>query len=313
MKKLLLLAALACGYLTATAAPTPPTALDSAARMQAYVDSVNATFHYQTGRVQLPENLGELAVPAGFRYLDADQSKRLLTQVWGNPDGSSLGMLMPADRGPLSKNNWAFVLEYEGMGYVKDDDAADIDYDDLLKDMQSYTEEANAERTQAGYEPVTLVGWAAKPYYDKGLNVLHWAKVLKFGNSATNTLNYNVRLLGRKGVLNLNAVGETSQLAEVRSTIPNVIKSVTFTKGLRYADFNPELDEVAAYGIGGLVAGKVLAKVGFFAIILKFWKIGLALLAGAWTAIRRFFGGKAKDDELQPVLAGGDPSDETPA
>jgi uncharacterized membrane-anchored protein len=34
--------------------------------------------------------------------------------------------------------------------------------------------------------------------------------------------------------------------------------------GHRYADFNPDVDEVAACGIGALVAGKVAAKAGLF-------------------------------------------------
>ncbi|AIZ65272.1 hypothetical protein PK28_14630 [Hymenobacter sp. DG25B] len=299
LKKFLLLAVL--GLLQLSAAATTPEVAERTAREKAYADSVNATFHYQTGKVALPQSLGDLTVPAGFRYLDSDQSKRLLTEVWGNPQGESLGMLLPADRGPLSDNNWAFVLQYEDMGYVKDDDADEINYDDLLKEMQEDTEQENKGRVEAGYEPVTLVGWAAQPYYDKKLNVLHWAQELKFGEATENTLNYNVRLLGRKGVLILNAVGNTSQLPEVRSSIPNVIPSVTFANGLRYADFQPDLDQVAAYGIGGLVAGKVLAKVGFFALILKFWKVLLALAAGGWSVIRRFFGGK-EAEEAEPAL-----------
>lgn len=270
---------------------------------------MQATLHYQTGRVLLPGSIGEITLPAGFRYLDVEQSNRVLTTFWGNPNGESLGMIFPNSKGPLDAGSWAFVVEYEQMGYVKDDDANDIDYNDLLQDMQADTEEANQERIDAGYEPLTLVGWAATPYYDKNLNVLHWAKELKVGQATENTLNYNVRLLGRKGVLNLNAVGSVSQLAEVRQTIPGIISSISFSKGLQYGDFNPNLDEVAAYGIGGLVAGKVLAKVGFFALILKFWKIGLALLAGAWTAIRRFFGAKVAPE---PALADGPTPDPEP-
>ena len=45
-------------------------------------------------------------------------------------------------------------------------------------------------------------------------------------------------------------------------------------------DFNPEMDEVAAYTIGGLVAGKLLAKVGLFALLLKNIKLVIfAILA----------------------------------
>ena len=293
MKKLLLLLALAGTHLATFATPTPP---DSVDREQAYIDSVQATLHYQTGRVTFPDNLGSLAVPKGFRYLDASQSEYVLTKLWGNPNGESLGMLFPADRGPLDDNNWAFAIEFDPAGYVQDDDAADIDYDDLLKEMQDDTEEGNAEREAAGFGRVMLVGWASKPYYDAKLNVLHWAKELRFSGTPTTTLNYNVRLLGRKGVLNLQAIGDMTQLPEIRSTIPAVIQSVEFAKGQQYADFNPELDEVAAYGIGGLVAGKVLAKVGALALAAKFWKVILAVVAGCGAAIRRFFSGKPTDE-----------------
>ncbi len=83
---------------------------------------------------------------------------------------------------------------------------------------------------------------------------------------------------------------------------------MSFTKGEQYADFNPSLDQVAAYGIGGLIAGKVLAKVGLFAVILKFWKLGLLALSGAWAGVKRFFAGKGKAPGLAP--AGPAPDDE---
>ncbi|MBC8084452.1 MAG: DUF2167 domain-containing protein [Hymenobacter sp.] len=188
------------------------------------------------------------------------------------------------------------MIEYDPSGYVQDDDAADIDYDDLLKEMQDDTEEANAEREAAGFERIMLVGWASTPYYDAKLNVLHWAKELRFSGTSATTLNYNVRLLGRRGVLNLQAIGDMPQLPEIRSTIPAIIRSVEFAKGQQYTDFNPEIDEVAAYGIGGLVAGKVLAKVGAFALIAKFGKVILAVVAAGWAAIRRFGGGKSTND-----------------
>ena len=44
----------------------------------------------------------------------------------------------------------------------------------------------------------------------------------------------------------------------------DVIAFTNFNEGNRYEDFDPELDKVAAYGIGALVAGKVAAKAGLF-------------------------------------------------
>jgi uncharacterized membrane-anchored protein len=295
-KPLFSLVLLLLAVANASAKPVPkPAVVDSAARYRAAVDSIQGTLHYQTGHLVLPGGIGELTVPAGYRYLDSAQSRRVLTTYWHNPDGTSLGMLFPKDKGPLDENSWAYVIEYDEMGYVKDDDAEDIDYSDLLADMQKDLEEENPEREKAGYEAVYLMGWGANPYYDKDQHALHWAKVLRFGSSPDSTLNYNVRLLGRKGVLVLNAVASPEQLTEIKASIPALLASVSFAKGQQYTDYNASIDEVAAYTIGGLVAGKVLAKVGFFAIILKFWKLGLLALGGVWAAIKRFFGISSKD------------------
>ncbi|MFD2721412.1 DUF2167 domain-containing protein [Hymenobacter monticola] len=312
MKKALLVLATLAVHFTAQAAPKPPmTAADSAARRTFVIDSLNNSLHYQQGHITLPGGISELQVPRGFRYLDSAQSRTVLTRYWGNPDGRSLGMLFPEKSNPLDDGAWAYVIEYDASGHVKDDDADDINYDDLLKDMREDMAEGNKERTEAGYPAVTLVGWASPPYYDKTNHTLHWAKTLQFGEGADNTLNYNVRILGRKGVLILNAVGASKDLAAIKASIPGLLSAVTFNKGQQYTDFNPGLDEVAAYGIGGLIAGKVLAKVGLFAVLLKFWKLGLLALSGAWAAIKRFFGGKGKQEELAPA-GGPAPDPETP-
>ena len=275
--------------------PKPaPVVLDSAAMQaayfKAYADSVNTALHYQQGHLTLPGGIGELTVPRGFRYLDSAQASFVLHKLWKNPPQPNLGMLFPADRGPLDDSAWAYTIRYDPIGYVKDDDANDIKYDELLTDMQRETEEENPDRTAAGYEAVHLLGWGATPYYDKAQHTLHWAKLVRFGSGIDETLNYNVRILGRKGVLVFNAIAVPGQLAEIKTSIPGLLANVSFARGEQYTDYNPGIDQVAAYTIGGLVAGKVLAKVGFFAIILKFWKLGILALGGAWAAIKRFFG-----------------------
>ena len=105
----------------------------------------------------------------------------------------------------------------------------------MLKDMQADMREANTWREENGYEPVQLVGWAAAPRYDAEGKKLHWAKELKFGDSETNTLNYNIRVLGRKGVLVLNFVANMDQLAEIEASVPAVLAATEFNPGQRYA------------------------------------------------------------------------------
>jgi uncharacterized membrane-anchored protein len=257
--------------------------------VQLEMQQIENSLQYQTGVISLNDGLATLTVPPGFKFLDAEQAEYVLTELWGNPKtGTTLGMLVPAQYGVLDSNSWVFNVEFDEIGYVRDDDASDIDYGDLLKTMQEETLDGNTERAAAGYEAIELVGWASEPYYDNEQKVLHWAKELKFGDTEENTLNYNVRVLGRKGVLVLNAIAGMNSLPEVKNNIATVTNSVSFEKGHSYFDFNPDVDEVATWTIGGLVAGKVLAKVGFFAFLLKFWKVLAIAAAAAGSAVLKF-------------------------
>ena len=263
------------------------TEIDSA---KLFFDSLEASFQYQHGEIQLDNGIGTLNVPPGFRFLDSEQSEYVIHEMWGNPpDAPTLGMIIPENIGLTNERSWAFIITYDEMGFVKDDDADEVDYDELLKEMQSDAASANKERVEQGYESIAIIGWAAKPYYDSEKKVLHWAKEIKFGENDGTTLNYNVRILGRKGVLVLNAVASMMELPEVQQNIEPVLASFSYADGNKYADFNPSMDEVAAWTIGGLVAGKVLAKAGILALLLKNIKlIGLAL-AGLATAAWKWY------------------------
>lgn len=222
-----------------------------------------ASLTWQQGDVSVGDDLATLALGEDLRFVGPEDAGRLL-QAWGNPPGEPpLGMIFPASLSPFADEAWGVVVTYEEEGHVDDEDAADIDYAELLEEMQSDTKERNKERAEAGFGTVDLIGWAEPPHYDASSKKLYWAKDLDFGEGE-HTLNYAVRILGRKGVLELNAVASMSQLPMIRGEMTKVMERVDFQTGNRYADFDPDLDEVAAYGIGALIAGKAAAKVGLF-------------------------------------------------
>ena len=259
-----------------------------------------ASLDYQTGTIEFPSCKAKMVVPTGFKYLNAEQAIFVLSDIWGNPkDTTILGLLVPEGKGVLGSDSWVFTLTFDPIGYVEDDDAEDIDYDELLEQIQTETQEANPSRVQMGYQSVEIIGWASKPYYDKDKKVLHWAKEANFGGDSINTLNYNLRILGKDGVFVVNAIASIEELNEVKPTIDNVLASIEFEKGNTYFDFNPDVDNVAAYTVGGLVAGKVLTKVGFFAVIAKFGKVILLGLVAALGAIWSFITGKKKKEVVQ--------------
>ena len=266
-------------------------------QLEAYqksLDSINNSFIYEYGKISLQNGIAEIDVPKGYKFLDAKQSKYVLSDLWGNPPSEVLGMLFPEHISPVSDNfTYAVEITYSNDGYINDDDAKDLNYDDLLEEMQDDTNEVNPERKKLGYPEIQLVGWAAKPFYDATNKKLHWAKELSFEGEEINTLNYNIRVLGRKGYLNLNAIGTIDILPEFNKDVDEILNSVHFTSGNKYSDFNPDIDEVAAYGIGGLIAGKLLAKAGFFALLLKFWKFIAIGAVGLFSVFKkRIFGSK---------------------
>jgi uncharacterized membrane-anchored protein len=150
-----------------------------------------------------------------------------------------------------------------------------------------------------------LVGWAQKPYYDQASHKLYWAKELRVDGSGHDALNYDIRILGRRGVLVLTAVAGMDELATVLAGMPPVLQAVEFDPGHRYSEFDPKVDKVATYGIAALVAGGVLAKVGFFKLLLgallaakKFIVLGfLAVVA----FFKRFFKGPSAQKEIPEV------------
>jgi uncharacterized membrane-anchored protein len=260
-------------------------------------EEFEATLGYQTGTISLRGGMATLHLPKSFRYIGPESSRRLLTEAWDNPPDTAegtLGMLIPSGVSPLATEGWGIVIRYEENGYVNDKDAASIDYTRLLKQMQDSAAAANEERHEQGFESVRLVGWAEPPSYDPAAHKLVWAKELVFGDDADHTLNYSIRVLGRRGVLVLNAVAGMNQLPSIRSQTRDLLAAVDFSEGHRYTDFLPGKDKAASYGITGLIVGATAAKAGLFKLlwvgILAFKKAVVVGLLALGAAIKRFFG-----------------------
>lgn len=260
-----------CGLASSAADAPANSESNRATQVQQLVNHLKLT----SGEVTLRGGIAKVVLPSSLRYLNSSDTDTVLTKIWGNPKGNeTLGMLVPSGFDPRDESSWAVILTFEEDGYVKDDDAAKIDYTKLLADMKEQVREASKQRQKDGYEPIELVGWAAQPHYDAAAKKLYWAKELKFGNSSEHTLNYNLRLLGRRGVLVLNAVAGINQLKVIESATPTILTAVNFQEGHRYADFNGSTDKVATYGLAALVAGGIAAKAG--------------LLKGLWLGILAF-------------------------
>jgi uncharacterized membrane-anchored protein len=237
-------------------------------------EALVSALKWQTGTITLKDDLAKINLGPNFRFLGATDSDKVLHDLWQNPhDPTVLGMIFPVDKGPIDRGNWEFVVSYSAEGYVKDDDANSINYGDLLKKMQADTAEENKERAKDGEPTLDLVGWAEPPHYDKATHKLYWAQDLEVVDEQKHVLNYNIRILGRRGVLDLTGLGKIDQLQEIKDNTPEILSMVDFQPGNTYAEFDPKIDKVAEYGLAGLIAGGVLAgaaKLGLFGLLFKY-------------------------------------------
>jgi len=277
----------AAGLAFAQDAPAPAgerqlTPEEIQAANEAYIAKTLAGINYDEGTVQLPGGIARLELPAGFRFIDAAEARKVVVDLWGNPPQQAsdlMGMVVPGGESLENPDSWAIVVSFSEDGYVSDKDADEIDYNDLLSQLKEGNRQANEALEGQGFPSLELVGWAVPPRYDKQNKVLHWAKQLKAPESDEDTLNYNVRVLGRRGLLVLNGVAGMSRVADVEAATPGIVSMVQFNKGHRYADFNEATDKKSDYSLAGLVLGgavaaKVAAKAGLLA------KLGAILLAG---------------------------------
>lgn len=253
---------------------------------RAQKETIVSALQWQTGTITLKDGIAKIALKDGFRFLGAADAQKVLHEVWDNPeDPNVLGLLFPKDQGPLTPDGYAITVAYENGGYVKDTDADKINYDDLLKTMKQDVHGANEERVKEGYPAMELTGWAQPPRYDKDTHKLYWAKQFTVGNGDGGALNYDIRILGRRGTLVLSVLSDPSELPEINNEIPGILSMVDFQPGNTYAEFDPKIDKVAEYGLAGLIAGGGLAAAAKLGLLAGLFKWILAAGAAAWKFI----------------------------
>jgi uncharacterized membrane-anchored protein len=310
----------------------PPPSAEQQARAR-QMRQIQDSLHPQTGDIRLPEGNAVLHLGTDYYFLPADEARKVIVDGWGNPSDAATGVLglVFAKGKTFMDDTWGAVITFQDSGYVADDDAQSTDYNALLSQLQAGEAENNAQRVREGFPAMHLVGWAEAPAYNPANHSVVWARNLHVDGSPENTLNYDVRLLGRRGVLSVNMITGMSQLPETRAAAAKFAHAVEFGSGERYADFQPG-DAKAEYGVAGLVAGGVglvvAKKAGLLAGILLFGKkfiiLIIAFFGGIAAWFRKLFGkGGNEAEPYQPAYeqgiatdaetAAGPESDDVPA
>lgn len=265
--------------------------------------------HWQPGpaKIALGHNI-TLDLPAEDVYLNPTDAKKLLEKSGNFMDNDFIGMVIPKDENA----RWWVSIEFAEEGYVKDDEK--LDADAILKNIKDGTEELNKMREEKGFPPLFVDGWSDPPRYDKAQHHLVWA--IEAHSERGKSVNFNTRVLGRRGYVSLNLITSPDTLSADKPSVEKLLTQTTFDSGARYADFDGKTDKVATYGLAALVAGGAgvaalkIAKVGLLA---KFGKVIIGLLVAMKKAVillfvaigaffKRLFGGKTEDRPPPPSM-----------
>jgi len=229
--------------------------------------------------------LATLEVPEGFVFGDAASAKRLLELNQNIVSGNELGVVAPAGDAP--EDSWVVFFEFDGSGYVSDEEKGELDAEALMDALREGNEAGNEERERRGWEQLELIGWAKEPFYDPKTNNLTWATRLR--SRSGETVNWSTRLLGRRGYMNVELVIDPEHLSSALPRFEELLEGFAYVQGQRYAEFTAG-DKVAEYGLTALVAGgagAIAAKTGLFA---KFWKLIVGAVVALGALAKKLFG-----------------------
>lgn len=227
----------------------------------------------------------EVAVPAGIRFADRLDTVKIYQMTDNLPSGKELGILFPNDFA------WWMVFAYNDTGHVPDDDKEELDADALLKSMREGTEAENRTRLGKSLPTLQVTGWTQKPRYEPTTHNLEWAPTIQDSNG-TVSVNYNVRLLGRTGVMEVTLICGPEDLATALPAARKLITGFRFVQEQDYKAFR-QGDKVAEYGLAALVAGGAVAVAAKTGLLAKFWKLLVFAGVAAAGGIRRLFGRKS--------------------
>jgi uncharacterized membrane-anchored protein len=227
-------------------------------------------------------DIAEIKIASGYYFIDGAGLKKL-KQAEGEPvSGREMGMISSTNK------EWAVMFYFDDMGYVKDDEKDKLDPEALLKTIKAGNERANEYRRQNGGATINVIGWEIPPKYNPETHNLESA--IRGESQGQNFLNYKVKLLGRRGVMDVILIVDPDQLTATLPQFRDLLSGFSYQTGQSYAEYRSG-DKIAKYGLAALITGGaavVAVKTGLFAWLILFFKKAWKLVAVAVAAVGAF-------------------------
>jgi uncharacterized membrane-anchored protein len=231
---------------------------------------------------------GQINLPDGYEALDGPKTREMMRAIGEPISNQEVGFITPKEK----DSDWSVYFEFNPIGYVKDDEKDSLDADAILKSFKEGTERSNAERRKNNSPEMQITGWHTKPMYNPSTKNLEWC--IAASVEGRPLLNYNIRLLGREGVMEIILVTDPASLDASLPKVRSLLAGYSYLPGKRYAEWKAG-DKIAEYGLTALIAGGAAAvafKSGLIQKLLKPIIIGVIALGGL---IVKLFGGRARE------------------
>lgn len=230
-----------------------------------------------------------IQVPEDYMFTGSEGTIKLMEAFGNLTSGEELGFLSPPDM------SWFAVFEFEGVGYVKDDEKDSLDADEILSQLRAGQENANKIMAERGMGTLQVVGWKTPPFYNSETKNLEWAIRLRSSDGGE-VLNYKTKILGRRGVMDVVVVCDEDELDTIIPEYQKLLTGFQYNETESYAAFT-DGDKIAEYGLTGLIVGGGLLAAAKTGLLAKLWKPIAAGLLVVGAFIKRLFTGKSR----QPI------------
>lgn len=231
-------------------------------------------------------SMAEIKIPANYHFAAGDDTRKLMEYFGNKPTDREMGYVAP------KTEDWFMVFEFSETGYIKDDEKDSLDADKILQGFKDGDKEANKWRREQNLPELEVIGWHKKPAYDPATNNLEWATI--YQSQGRKGINYNIRYLGRKGVMEVVIVADEQNLVSVVNQAKKILSTYSYSSGNKYSEFR-EGDKIAEYGLAALVGGGALAVAAKSGLLQKFWKLIVIAVVGAGAFIKKIFTGKKSE------------------
>ena len=190
--------------------------------------------------------VAELQIPEGYKFTGAKGARIELQQLRLATPQNLVGILEPSTGGT------PVILEFAEVGFVKEADDAFLDQTGVLKTAQERMQQQNGELTKQGLPLIGALEWETTPNYDPARHTLEWG--FKIATQPEATISHSIRLLGRRGFLDITSVRPAKSLQE-EAPVKMIAQSISFIEGENYANYQPG-DKQASAGLAELVVNQ---------------------------------------------------------